>query len=336
MRSCPVCGTRDRLERERVFSMDYKIPDGWPVPERITWYTCKKCRMLYGDGDFDQSMLDEYYAKFYGYGLGSAENTKRLNDFTLWAIDNYAKDSVIVDFGGGGEDGNTSVVISKLKSVGFVNAVSVGVYDELPPKCDMIYASHVLEHIYNLSETMNLLIGHLKPAGRLIVDGPDAAGANKAWPILDFSSKHINHFTLKNYLELGGRYGLELERLDTYVMGMWHCYKLHFEFGNVAMESRDHIIEKTGVLVEKLERIKIPVNLWGLSDVSWHLLSRVNLDILEYIDNDWAYRGQTYGGKPVLERPTNGAPILIMSQGQRELLIHNIRAMGIENELILL
>jgi len=68
----------------------------------------------------------------------------------------------------------------------------------------------------------------------------------------------------------------------------------------------------------------------------WHILSLVDEDfqVLNYIDNDPAYRGQIYNGKPVLERPDNDAPIVIMAQGQRQRLIANIRAMGVENEII--
>ena len=65
--------------------------------------------------------------------------------------------------------------------------------------------------------------------------------------------------------------------------------------------------------------------MWGLGDVTWHLLSQVDLDVLDYIDNDPAYRGSTYNGKQVQERPTNDAPIVIMAQGQRQRLIAHIK-----------
>ena len=333
MRNCPVCRSG---VRSSVWSMSYKVPDNWPVPEKIDWYTCDDCGMLYGDGDFDQEMLDAYYASFYGYGLGSADNIARLEEVADEIASIYHKDSLIVDFGGGGEDGKASVVVDRLFSLGFTNAVSVGVTDEMPNNCDVILASHVLEHIYTLPDTMEMLCDHLKSSGTLIVDGPDADNVNMNWPILDFSSKHVNHFTLKHYLDLGYRYGFEMVKFKEYTMNMWHCYRLYFKWSSIADVSRAHVEAKTDALVEKLKTVTIPVNVWGLSDVTWNLLSRVDLDVLDYIDNDWAYRGEKYNGKLVLERPSNDKPILIMSQGQRELLIHNIRAAGVENELILL
>jgi len=83
-----------------------------------------------------------------------------------------------------------------------------------------------------------------------------------------------------------------------------------------------------------LSQIKKPVNIWGMGDITWHLLSQVDLDVLNYIDNDPAYRGATYNGKPVLDRPDNDAPIVILAQGQRGRLIENIRKAGIGNPII--
>ncbi len=86
--------------------------------------------------------------------------------------------------------------------------------------------------------------------------------------------------------------------------------------------------------LDRLAKIEGPVNVWGLGDITWHLLSRVNLDVLDYIDNDPAMRGQTYKGKPILERPTNDKPIVILAQGQRGRLIENIRKAGITNDIL--
>ena len=40
MRPCPVC---EHSGREKIFSMSYRIPDGWPLPSEIVWYTCDRC-----------------------------------------------------------------------------------------------------------------------------------------------------------------------------------------------------------------------------------------------------------------------------------------------------
>ena len=74
-RYCPVCEEKWRTE---IFSMSYRVPDGWPLPSEIHWHTCDACGMLYGDGDFNQAMLDEYYCTKYGYGVNNPANIRRL------------------------------------------------------------------------------------------------------------------------------------------------------------------------------------------------------------------------------------------------------------------
>jgi hypothetical protein len=333
-RPCPVCLHPSRTE---VFSMTYRIPDDWTLPDRIDWMTCDACGMIYGDGDFDQSGFDAYYRERYGYGVNSPANIDRLKiDATIIATAiNGNKNACIVDFGGAGDDGK-SVLVDALQRLGFTNAVCVGVGDYMKKDSDVIYASHVLEHIYDLPHTMRLLSAALAADGLLIVDVPDATGLLLKWkmPILDFNTKHVNHFTLRHLLELGAHYGFEAVAVRPYELERAPAYQVQFRRLNVSYQSAWHVTTNIGKRIDKLRQIREPVNIWGMGDITWHILSQMDLDVLDYIDNDPAYRGQTYNGKPVQERPTNDSPIVILAQGQRGRLIENIRAAGIQNRII--
>ena len=340
MRPCPVC---EHLSRTEVFRMPYRIPDSWPLPSEIIWYTCDACSMFYGDGNFDQAMLNEYYTKYYGYGVNNPSNIERLKmDAVRIAELERNREAVIVDFGGAGDDGK-SIIVGMLQDRGYTNAVCVGAGDPLPQQCDLIYASHVIEHVYDLPKTMERIDDALAPDGLLIMDGPDATGLLQKckMPILDFNTKHLNHFTLRDYLNLGYHHGFELVDLPTqagvrkYELENAPAYQLQFRRLDVAKASAKHITDNISARVDRLKTLAgLPLNVWGMGDITWHLLAQVELNILDYIDNDPAYRGQTYNGKPVQERPTNAAPILIMAQGQRQRLIENIRKAGIENPII--
>lgn len=312
--------------------MGYKIPDNWPLPKEITWYTCNECGMLYGDGEFNQAMLNEYYTKYYGYGVSNPDNIERLKQDARRIAAEHDRDAVILDFGGAG-DGGVSVLVEEL--AGFTNARCINPGEKLPA-CDVIYASHVLEHIYDLRKVMMQFVDSLNTDGTLIVDVPDAYGLLARWkmPILDFNTKHINHFTLRNMLDLGFHCGFEMVDLKRYELEYAPCFQAIFKRVNVAHQSALHI--KTSSLSRelKLNRINYSVNIWGMSDIVWHALSKYNLKVLNYIDSDPAYRGQTYNGKPVLERPDNDSPILILAQGQRGRLIENIRKAGVTNQII--
>jgi hypothetical protein len=344
MRPCPVCLSPSRT---LVFSMSYLVPDGWSVPSRIDWQTCDDCGMLYGDGDFAQADLDKYYIEHYGYGVNSPANIERLKgDAAMIAETVPNKNACIIDFGGAGDDGKSIVEQELTKRFGHWNADCIGPADPLPHGCDVIYASHVIEHIYDLPETMTRITDALAADGLLIIDVPDATGLLRQWkmPILDFNTKHLNHFTLRNLLDLGKQYGFELVHLKPYDLENAPAWQAHFRRLDVADTSYIHIYEKIDARLMKMIRLGgQPVNIWGLGDITWHVLSRYATDpaskdepltILDYIDNDPAYRGQTFNGKPVQERPTNDAPIVILAQGQRQRLIANIRKMNITNEII--
>jgi hypothetical protein len=294
--------------------------------------------MLYGDGDFNQAMLDHYYRHYYGYGVNSHEVRERLVSIADDIASKYPMSTRVVDFGGAGDDGK-SILVQALKAQDMQKAYSINAGEPVP-ECDILLASHVLEHIYDMAEAMNKITKALAPDGLLIVDGPDATGMLLHWhmPIIDYHTKHVNHFRMLDYLRLMDRYGFELidsvRYVDVRASQSAPCLRMHFRRVDMAVQSMAEIHQAIAPRVEKLQQITQPVNVWGLGDVTWHLLAQVKLNVLEYIDNDPAYRGATYDGKTVLERPTNDAPIVIMSQGQREKLIQNIRAMGVTNEII--
>jgi hypothetical protein len=335
MRPCPVCLHPDRTE---VFHMSYRIPDLWTLPSEIVWYTCDNCRMIYGDGDFNQAMLDQYYRERYGYGVSNPDNIVRLRrDAAMIAATITDLNACIIDFGGAGDDGKSIVENELVSRFGRWNVKCTGPDETLPENCQVIYASHVLEHIYDLPQTMRRLADALAPDGLLIVDVPDATGLLQRWkmPILDFNTKHINHFTLLNLLELGAQYDFEAVYVKPYELEYAPCYQVHFKRLDVAAESRKHIAISTARKILVLGQTRGHINIWGLGDITWHMMACLkDLNVLNYIDNDPAYRGTTYNGKPVLERPDNDAPIVIMAQGQRGRLIENIRKAGVTNPII--
>jgi hypothetical protein len=330
MRSCPVCNGNTR---RKIWTMDFKIPDGWPLPKSITWCECKFCGMIFGDGDFNQSTLDDYYKDYYGYGVDSPENITRLEGIAHWVFGKYASNSMVVDFGGG--EGSFE---KKLKQFGVEDVITVGVGDDLPGNVDVMLASHVLEHIYDLPEAMERITKSIKPGGVLIVDGPDTTGILQDWnmPIMDFNTKHINHFSLINYLDLGRNYGYTAIGVEHYRLQGAYSWRIEFLKGaNLGSACMLKVESRLGDFFTSLKGWEgKPINIWGMGDITWHILSKMDLNVQNYIDNDPAYRGKTYNGKPVLERPDNDYPILILAQGQRERLVFNILSMGINNRIV--
>jgi hypothetical protein len=319
--------------------MAYKIPDDWPLPTTINWLKCQDCGMLYGDGDFTQLMLNDYYRYYYGYGVNSLDVKARLEGIADEIASVRSPDIHVVDFGGSGDDGK-SILCERLKSLGYANAYNVNA-GETVPACDVLLASHVIEHVYDIDGVMGVITDAISDGGMLIVDGPDATGLLTQWgmPILDYQTKHINHFRMVDYLRLMERYGWEMvEHTEYHDVRSCHrarSYRMYFKRLDMAQKSGEYVQGRVSALLEKLREVgDRAVNVWGLGDITWHLLSQVKLNVLDYIDNDPAYRNERYDGKPVQVRPTNDAPIVILAQGQRQKLIENIRKAGVQNDII--
>jgi len=279
-------------------------------------------------------MLDDYYRNYYGYGVNRPENIERLKrNAERIAESGMDNEAVIVDFGGAGDAGE-SVLVTELHYRGFPLARAVGPGEDIPT-CDILFASHVLEHVYDLPALMQKITDAVGD-GWFVMDGPDSLGIVLHWPMpmLDWNTKHINHFTLRDYLNLGWRYGFSALEVTPYELGGAPAFQLRMQQLDAGSLSVDRIRGRIFSRLARLRLIDRPVNVWGLGDIAWHLLYQVDLEVLDYIDNDPAYRGKTYNGKPVQERPTNDAPIVILAQGQRARLIENIRKAGIKSDII--
>lgn len=336
MRPCPVCEVK---VSELIFSLGYKAPDGWPLPDRIDWYKCHECGMLYGDGNLTQEMLNDYYQNYYGFGVNSREVIERLEGIADYIRGIYDNDVRVVDFGGAGDDGK-SILVEKMKRSGISHAYNVNAGEPVPD-CDVLLASHVLEHVYDMPEAMEKITKALVKDGLLIVDGPDATGISMIYkmPMLDFHTKHINHFRLIDYLRLMERYGFELVDSIRYVdvrsRQSAACLRLYFKRYDTARVSAKYIQDNMNTKLGKLREIKQPVNVWGLGDIAWHLLSQVELNVVDYIDMDPAMQGETYAGKLIKRTVENDEPILIIAQGQQKGILDHIKLSGLKNKVII-
>lgn len=181
------------------------------------------------------------------------------------------------------------------------------------------------------------------PGGFVLAEVPDAM--NFSWrtspPMLDYQTKHINHFAPFHLDFLFSRFGFsaldrwtpEFELLNA------QCYRVLYQAdGLVGMweRSRAHVTQSIAAKVDKLRAITEPVIVWGCADITWHLLaSAPNLSIAYFMDKDRrAYEGQTLLGIPVYDSVHSGEPIVVMAQGQRQKILDNIRELGITNRVI--
>ena len=317
--------------------MDWIVPDGWPRPKYIDWFTCA-CGMVYGDNEtVTEQDYTRYYQRYYGYGVGDSQSMGRMRDRAHYIAVKFPDRNIrIVDFGGG-ESGLTKI----LGQYGFVDAHNIEAGDDMPDDVDVVIAEHVFEHIYSMNIAMSDISESLKDGGVLIVDIPDGGAISFArpeeTPILDYTQVHINHFRAVDMLRLMERWGFELLETGNYTERFMPCRMFVFIKGaDIGKMARDYIAINIDEKIKRMQKLgDQPVIVWGLGDIAMHLLAKQPLNVKYFICNDPAFKNQTIGRIPILEGAITDHPIVVMAQSQKKALIERIKS-EYDNEIIVI
>lgn len=199
-----------------------------PGDEEIRVYACGTCGLGYSDDGVTQAALDAYYAAMGKYGdLGvyaggdhggleteapwELARARTLADFIAT---NAPRDARVMDLGCAtgtlmallGERGFTALTgIEPLPSAVQIARdargldVAVGSITTIggDGNYDVVVLSHVLEHVLEIREALDLIHHSLAPGGLLVVEVPDSHRFHRYVhiPYQDFNTEHINHFS---------------------------------------------------------------------------------------------------------------------------------------------
>jgi hypothetical protein len=334
---CPACASPKRLDD---WQLDFLVPDGWPQPASNTVCLCNYCGLIYYDNDKTAADYDQYYRQYYGYdgNLDIHQNDVRLDGVADLVGRYFPKRFRIVDFGGG--DGYLE---RRLRQDGYSDVHTVRVDDTLPEDVNLVIATQVVEHLYDLHGTLDRLLNCMIARGAFLIEVPDALEMMflQGSALKDYQQKHVNHFAPFVLDRLFNSIGYNRLYSETGEMtGYFGKYYRAIYSRNVAIDvyatTKVHITRNVQEKVDKLEKVKGPVIVWGCGDLAMHLMTKVKLDVVYYVDNDPAFRGATIGGVPVLDGVTSGEPIVIMAQNQATALIKRIEELGLTNEVIVI
>ena len=332
---CPACNCVRRLDD---WALDLKVPDGWPQPEHNTVCLCLDCGLIYYDNDMTAEDYDEYYRQYYGadFNLDKSQNAKRLDEVANLISLYFPTHFKIVDFGGG--DGYLE---RKLNGYDFNNVYTIRVDDPLPEEVNLVVSTQVFEHLYDLRGTLRRLRDCMIPRAAFLIEVPDAVNMVNLTgsTLMDYQQKHINHFAPFVLDKLFASIGFDRWYSETGAMtGYFGTYYRAIYCRDVPIDvyahSRGQIQRAVKEKVEKLEKIDRPVIVWGCGDLAMHLLTKVNLHVVYYVDNDPAFKDATIDGVPVYDAVTSNHPIVIMAQNQATALLKRIKDLGLSNEVI--
>jgi FlaA1/EpsC-like NDP-sugar epimerase len=188
---------------------------------------------------------------------------------------------------------------------------------------------------------MDKLMGNVR--GKFLVDVPDANRLTgiETLPIRDYHQKHINHFTTRTMNLLFEYYGYTPIYMECYTVKShnYPSFRVVYEYLealDIYKTSCDKVTSEMEKKLIKLKEINYPVIVWGCGDICLHLLSLVKLDVVHYVDNDPALVGESIGGVPIYDHAESEAPIVVIAQLQRELILESIQKAGKDNRVIVI
>lgn len=214
----------DLCEKEK-FSVFLEAKDYFLTQEKFTIVKCENCGFLFVNPRPTVNEISKYY-KSEKYISHSTSQQGLLNKIYTWIrkknhkkkyklISQYKKLGAILDIGCA-----TGEFLSFLKSKGWsvtgiepnenarnfaINTYDIGVFPENAMEelgdgmYDIVSMWHVLEHVHNLNERLNIIYRLLKNDGIAIIAVPnqssfDAAYYKKKWAGYDLP-RHLYHFT---------------------------------------------------------------------------------------------------------------------------------------------
>ena len=333
--NCPVCGSDKRYTD---WTLNFTMPDNWTIPGSSDVCLCLSCGMVWYDSFATQADYDEYYKTKYGYGLDIPEHQLRLDGLAKVIFDTFAPDVRVVDFGGG-----EGYLVKKLLQLGFKDVSGWNVGDTPPQNVDLIVASHVIEHVYDLKTMMQGFVDVLRPTtGFVLVEVPDALHySHLTWPpLLDYQTKHINHFPPFCIDLLFANHGFTCLMRDANHSLPYTNYRAMYQrdrMGNHYFRAKKGVEKNMVPKIEALRKITEPVIVYGCSDTVWYLLNKVpDLPVAYFVDEDTqAYPpGSTIGGISVVDKIDTDHPILVMAANQRKVILDKLVQLGLTNEVI--
>ncbi len=387
-RCCPICNS---AERKKLYRQSFAYFSNIGFLEGYDVVICGGCGFGYADLIPEQSEFDLYYQKLSKYehrdadGSESPIDSRRFIDVADLIAHFTEKNTRILEIGCA-----TGTLLGVLKRNGFRHVqgldpsaycaeaarrlfgveVMVGTISTMTTAAtfDFIILIGVLEHIADLDQALAKLYKLTSDGGSVYIEVPDAAGFSCCpdAPFQQFSTEHINYFSVHALSNLMRRHGFELQyreqkmkpqtgmqfmptvgavyRKSCYGGDDCFNYDAETEAGLTLYIQRSKLIDK-GIHreIDPLVDGQEPIIVWGVGTHTFRLLKACRLgeaNIMAFIDSNPMYATAEYQGIPVLQPcRLQDYPyrVLISSRVYQNEIVSQIRdRLKCENELILL
>ncbi|MGK2959386.1 MAG: class I SAM-dependent methyltransferase [Acidimicrobiales bacterium] len=395
-RACPTC---DGYLAEQIHRLRLKTPDGHPLEDGYDVVACLSCGTGFADVEIAQDYYDLYYANQAKYASEAATGTQTISAAEpAWKAERLKeaasliasmlvdKDSRILDIGCA-----NGTLLGALQEVGFLDVrgidpspgsaamakshygvqVDVGTFSDLPSDLgiyDCVCVTGVLEHVFDIKAAMRTLVELLRPGGIIYLDVPDASRYLQPYisPFEDFSTEHVNHFSLSTLKTLGNRFGLATLHFDQFitelVLGVpcaairlvWQQRSPHHHSSGVIRDEElvaslyDFTSRSQAEFVEIEQQLEARLidqdefAIWGIGEYTFKLLASdplVRRKAVALVDGNSARWGMSVGGVRVkspdsLLTLSASVPLIIGSRLSEQPIRLAIAKLRLENQVL--
>ncbi|WP_181391797.1 class I SAM-dependent methyltransferase [Methanospirillum lacunae] len=342
-RKCPICESNDV---KLIIPLNYIQFDDCPIHGNNNLVACVSCGFLFNDTDSKEEDYERYYAQkeynFTGNCIGSGsiipEELIRYEIITQLIQSYKPSTSKILDIGCG-----KGGLLINLKNQGYTNLYALellpqfvdylnhnygintiqGSFQQISlfsTKFDVIIASNVLEHIFDLNLALQYISQNLGEEGIVYLEVPNAKNypSFNNYPLFDFSHEHINHFDYHHLTNLAKNNGFDLILKGTTFIkggfGKGECIYIVIKKGLKQQKIPDFTLSDTvtNVLmsysanskdIQELMQNQLPTYIWGFSSYMGLILGMSELqacNIIGIIDKDESKQKHTIMGKKIL------------------------------------
>jgi len=395
VRPCPTCRA---VAVEPVHRLRLRTPEGHPLQGGYDVVSCLRCGTGFADAVHDAGYYDRYYAELAKYATEAsarpggitaqaaepawvrARFEQTVDQLELLLADRSARvldvgcanGSLLGVLAGRGYRDVRGVDPSPLSARAAAEAglrVEVGTFAAMPAGLgtfDVVCATGVLEHLWDVEGAMATLVGLMTPGGAIYVEVPDASRYVDPYiaPFQDFGTEHVNHFSGPTLRRLGARFGLETlweVPLDSELAPGATCAGRAVAWRSAgaagsgdADAARDvHLVDalveftrRSRVDFERLEAVleqqlagEDRFAVWGFGELAMKLLALPPLAsrrLAALVDANPSRHGIAIGSTrvgPPADLP-EGVPVVVASYLSQRAIVDQIGALGLANRVI--
>lgn len=383
-RCCPICGC---VTGKVIHTQYFQLSEGNPLPAICDYVVCDECGFAFSDTPVDQAGYDSYYAGMSKYADSATSTGAGVLPWDKARLEQLAdhvaefcadREARIVDIG----CANGGLLVA-LREKGFKNVCGidpspacveatrslakgdawVGTLSAIPAEAgsfDGIILSHVMEHVRDLAEAMDLVHGLLNPGGWVYIEVPDASRYHEflVAPFQDFNTEHINHFSeasLANLCrrnrfvpEVGGTKTIYSAKDMPYPALFWFARKsadpLQIVTDRALRDDLEKYITSSRDLMRRIDgniaclMAEYPeIIIWGTGQLTMKLLSDTCLHtarISAFVDGNPINQGKMLHGANVIagsEITAGNTPILVCSLINEASILDSVRNLALPN-----